>query len=118
MKIKIDNILKISTNKIYAGVHWTKRNEIKDGYLLLTKKQFKALDPIIDKVDLLFSFYFTKNAFDSSNCSYMAKMIEDCLVKYGVLKDDTIKYVGKISLTSQRDKTQDDYCILEINKNL
>lgn len=118
MIIIIKDIIKISTNKIYASTKWYVRANSKKDYLALTQNQFKALEPITDKVDLSFSFYFTKNALDSSNCSYMAKMIEDCLVEYGVLKDDTIKYVGKISLTSQRDKTKDNYCILEITKSL
>ena len=115
MKIRIDNILKMSTNKIYAGIHYRTRTKHKENYRLITKTIFNKLEPIEGKVDLSFTFYFAKNALDSSNCSYMAKMIEDCLVEYGVLKDDTIKYVGKFSVTSFKSENKEkDYCILEI----
>jgi hypothetical protein len=30
----------------------------------------------------------------------MGKLLEDCLVAHGVLQDDTIKYVGKVSYQS------------------
>jgi len=47
-------------------------------------------------VDLCFHFHFKSRAFDSSNCSFMSKMIEDALVKEGILTDDSIKYVGTV----------------------
>ena len=30
----------------------------------------------------------------------MGKLLEDCFVAHGVLQDDTIKYVGKVSYQS------------------
>tara|TARA_R110000782_G_C14699352_1_gene401925 strand:- start:14 stop:370 length:357 start_codon:yes stop_codon:yes gene_type:complete len=114
-EIRINNILKISTNKIYSSQSWHKRQDAKDQYLELTKDQFSKLTPITKLVDLHFTFCFTKNAFDSSNCSYMAKMIEDCLVEYGVLRGDGIKHVGRVSFKSTKNKNkEEDYCILEI----
>lgn len=99
MIIELFDLPKISTNKIYAGVHWRQRKQQKDQYLILTNS-FKKLDKIEKKIELEFIFYFKSRALDSSNCSYMGKLLEDCLVAHGVLQDDTIKYVGKVSYQS------------------
>ncbi len=116
-QIKIENIIKVSSNKIYAGAHWRERSKLKENYLWLTKSPFKKLKPVSGKVDLDFQFFFASRALDSSNLGYMAKMIEDCLVTYGILQDDSIKYVGQISLESFKSKEKDqDYCILTLNE--
>lgn len=100
MIIELLDLPKISTNKIYAGVHWTGRKHQKDLYLMATKYDMKKIEKIESKVDLEFIFYFKSRVLDSSNCSYMGKLLEDCLVAHGVLQDDTIKYVGKVSYQS------------------
>jgi hypothetical protein len=100
MEITLIDLPKISTNKIYAGVHWTGRKHQKDLYLMATKYDMKKIEKIKSKVDLEFTFYFKSRVLDSSNCSYMGKLLEDCLVAHGVLQDDTIKYVGKVSYQS------------------
>jgi len=93
---------KISTNSIYAGVHWTKRKAFKDLMLLSTHNQFKASAKHNCRVSLSFLFTFKSRPLDSSNCSYMAKVIEDCMVHYGILKDDTIKSVKSVTFESQK----------------
>lgn len=114
MEVKIDTI-KVSSNKIYAGCHWRTRAKLKGDYLLITKAPFKALTPVEGKVDISFTFFFTGRALDSSNCSYMAKMLEDCLVSYGVLKNDTIEFVGKVSMEAVKIKEKvNDYCVIKI----
>ena len=105
-------IIKVSTNEIYAGVHWRKRRKIKQDYLLVTRSKIRSIPKIEGKVNLSFSFYFKSRPLDSSNCSFMAKMIEDCLVGNGILKDDSIKHVGKISIESY--KGTEDYCKMKI----
>lgn len=115
MKIKT-KILKISTNKIYSGCHWRARNKHKQDYLLLTN-HFKDLESFTDKVDIRIDFYFRAYPLDSSNCSYMAKMLEDSLVHYKVLKDDSIKYVEDFTVRSHKDETiKDDYAVIEVKK--
>ena len=99
--ITINNLPKISTNQIYSGVHWTKRNKYKKDFILLTNGM-KRLRPVEGVVDLDFVFTFKRNALDSSNCSYVCKMLEDCLVHHGILKDDTIKFVRKFSMESRK----------------
>jgi hypothetical protein len=99
--LKVNFTEKISTNEIYGGVHWSKRNKHKEN-MLYDCIDFKKVGFIDCKVNIHMDFYFKSHSLDSSNCSYMAKMIEDCLVKYGVLKDDSIKYVSKFSLESHK----------------
>jgi len=74
--------------------------------LRVIRKSRKTKDfPIIPEnfpLDLTFTFQFKKSPLDSSNCSYMGKMIEDALVKQKVLPDDTIKTVRKVSYESRK----------------
>ena len=113
MQIVIKNIPKISTNSIYAGVHWSTRKKHKEAFLWLTT-HFKQLEKISGKVDLDFNFFFKKVPLDSSNCSYLSKILEDCLVAYGVLEGDSPKFVRKISMQSQ--KGEKDFCEITITK--
>lgn len=112
-EIKIP-IIKLSTNIIYAGKHWRTRAKHKESYLLLCNI-FKNYNFIEDKIDLHIDFYFKGRALDSSNCSYMGKLIEDCLVHYKVIKDDTIKYVSCFSVRSHN-KSKEDYAIIQIKE--
>lgn len=112
--ITINNLPKISTNEIYAGVHWTKRNKHKHDFILLTNGM-KRLKPVEGIVDLEFIFTFKRNALDSSNCSYVVKLLEDCLVHHKILKDDTIKFVRKISMESRKGEIEGcQIAILEV----
>lgn len=116
IRIRFDNIIKVSSNKIYAGMHWRNRAKMKENYKLLLYNDLIKIKPIKHKVNLDFKFYWKGKALDSSNCSYMAKMIEDCLVEKNILSNDSIKEVGEISMESLKaGKNENDYCILEIN---
>ena len=115
-QIVVDNIIKVSSNKIYAGEHWRKRAKMKEDYFWITKVPFKKLAPIKEKVNLDFVFYFSGRLLDSSNCSYAAKILEDCLVAHGVLKDDTTKQIGRVSLESRKsEEKKADWCLIEIS---
>jgi hypothetical protein len=111
MKFRIDLPFKVSTNAIYAGIHWRKRKSHKD-QMLLACIGMKQLKPVDKPVDIRMDFYFKSHALDSSNCSYLAKLLEDCLVKYGVLKDDSRKYVRDVTYCSHKGK--DLYVEIEI----
>ncbi len=113
MEIIVKDLPKISTNTIYAGVHWTARKKHKEAFLWLTA-HFKRLEKITGKVDIDFHFFFAKNPLDSSNVSYAVKLLEDSLVTYGVIEGDSPKFVRKISMQSQ--KGESDYCIINITK--
>ena len=92
-----------STNAIYAGLHWAKRKKAKDEAYMLTRAivlESKA-KPVEGRVDLTFTPQLGKGARrrDTSNNSMTAKLIEDALVKAGVLADDTDEHVRNVMLT-------------------
>ena len=101
IRLKYDIPEKVSTNKIYSWMHWTKRKRIADIYHRLTT-EVKTLDQINEKVNIEIQFYFRTRYLDSSNCSFMWKMIEDSLVKNWLLKDDTNEFVWKFTVESIR----------------
>jgi hypothetical protein len=108
LKYEIPRQYKVSTNQIYSWIHWRKRKQIADWYHQLTKKDCKEFSTLLDKVDISFKFYFRSRYLDSSNCSFMWKMIEDSLVKNKLIKDDSNMYIWCISyesmIISQKDR--------------
>lgn len=89
-----------STNAIYAGVHWAKRKKAKDEACMATLAAVRAagIQPVQGRVDLVFRPRLGKGVRrrDTSNNSMSAKLIEDSLVKAGVLIDDTEQYVRRV----------------------
>ena len=101
--ITLPLLWKISTNQIYAGKHWTKRNEHKANYLQAYLNSFKRLGlSFQDKIDISICFKFKKNALDADNCSYMCKLLIDCMREANIIIDDTPKYVGWVSMMSEK----------------
>jgi len=95
-KILLTTGLKQSTNKIYAGIHWTKRKELKNGFLGNVARVCKKLEPIeCYPVQISYRFVFETKALDTLNCAYMAKCIEDALCSTRVLKDDDPAHVTR-----------------------
>ena len=111
--IELKGFLKVSTNTIYKGIHWTKRKQIKDDYLVWFLSYLKSFVTHDIKVNISFDYYWKTKALDSDNCSYMSKMIVDCLVHYDKLKDDTINYVGFVSNESHRSDRDYDYVVIK-----
>ena len=106
--LRINLPYKVSTNSIYSGKHWRTRAKHKEEML----EVFKDIEtqPFENQVDINMDFYLKGRTLDSSNCSYMFKIIEDCLVKCGYLIDDTSKYVRRVSMESHKA----DYNYVEI----
>lgn len=92
---------KISTNKIYEGVHWSQRAKDKDLFLweFLT---IAGKIPTINACELTFDYEFKSRPLDCDNCSYMSKLLIDCLRHYNKIKDDTPDYVKSIKITSKK----------------
>ena len=108
--IRFELPIVVSTNKFYESKHWTFRNKIKNQY-----RDVAFTGEIITEypVDCHYTFYIANN-FDTSNLSIMQKLIEDCLVKKGILKNDSPKYVNRISIG--RVKSKESYCEIKIEK--
>lgn len=100
----------LSTNEFYSGKHWAKRKNIKDQY---RNVPFTA-EPITNyPVNCHYTFYIPNN-YDTSNLSIMMKLIEDCLVKKGILENDSRKYVRRITMEAV--KSNEGYCEIEITQ--
>ena len=115
MKIEIPLPEKISTNSIYSGTHWTKRSQQKQLYrhsLCYIKPEKVFSYPVT--IDYLFTF--KSRPLDTTNCAYMAKLIEDSLVHNKVLDDDSPKYVKTSRITSQKGEV--DSVIVHIIENV
>jgi hypothetical protein len=91
MKIFFD-LPKISSNQIYSGMHWKKRNDLAKRYhneiWYLVKKN--NLPKIKKKCKIIFGFM---NSFDTDNNFFMVKMVIDGIKYSGILIDDSRKYV-------------------------
>lgn len=96
---------KVSLNAVYSGIHWAKRKNLADTYHMAVKVALiQAKLPQIKEfpVDVTYEFTFKKNALDSSNCAFMAKMVEDSLVTNGFFPDDTPKYIRSVKYISKK----------------
>ncbi len=114
MNISVTLPEKVSTNKGYAGQHWSVRKRHADEFHLAVRcavgrKNWKFEYP----VEIWFHYTFKGRRLDISNCSFMTKLLEDGLVKAGVLKDDSAKYVEAHHITQELGK--EDRCEIEIN---
>jgi hypothetical protein len=106
MKLKIPLPQKVSTNKIYAGTHWAKRKSLADLYhecLIEYKGQTIKDTP----VEITYIFNFKGKPLDTTNCTYMAKLLEDGLVKQGILEDDSPEFVAGTHIYSQKGKVDE-----------
>lgn len=97
MEIILKNLPKISLNKWYSGMHWTKRKKIKDNYTTIVKSQFNKTLPKTNTYNTEYHFTFKSRALDASNCVAMVKMIEDI-----IFENDSYKVVKSILITSDK----------------
>ena len=77
MKIRIKLPLKSSANDIYAGMHFSRRNKLKQDMYIIVNSQTKYRLP--QRYSLTFDFYWRKNIPDADNNYLIAKMILDIL---------------------------------------
>jgi len=92
---------KVSTNQIYAGIHWAKRKKLVD----LFHKAFlehRKLKVEHYPVDINYIFTFKTKPLDTTNCTYMVKCLEDGMVKNGILEDDNPAHVSFTGIYSQK----------------
>jgi Holliday junction resolvase RusA-like endonuclease len=83
-------------NKIYAGVHWSKRKaqaeEIHE--LVYYSMMQQNVPPVLFQKPVIIQFSFKSN-LDLDNHGYLIKMLIDGMKDY-ILKDDSKKYVREI----------------------
>jgi len=97
---KIDHNItgELSTNKFYAGMHWKERKDIADEWHSLTYYTLRQHRIITDPVDVPVEIVIkSDDKLDADNHFVIIKMIIDGMVEYGILEDDTRKYVKKVS---------------------
>lgn len=117
--IEMELPLKLSTNEFYSNrLHWSRRKKIKDDYYVVVKSKLNAMEykMIEDQVNIEFDYFFKTRMTDVSNTSIMSKMIEDALVTAKLIKDDTPKYVPKITTTVQRTEKDRDWVRITLKK--
>lgn len=83
-------------NKIYAGVHWSKRKKQAEEIHALVRyelyRQKIPRKPFEKPVEIIFKY---NSRLDVSNHGYLSKLIEDALKGY-LIVDDSRKYVKRI----------------------
>ena len=104
MKLTIPIPEKVSLNKIYSGVHFSKRSGHKTAYQVAVRAAKPRPEAFAGPypVHVHYHFRLAGPRLDISNHAYMLKMVEDGLVKCGVLPGDEPKYVGSYSVTGEK----------------
>lgn len=103
--IKIELLLpeKVSTNRIYAGMHWSKRLKLAELYhselMPFRSKKDKSIQY---PVDITYVFEFKSKPLDTSNCTFMVKLLEDGLRVNGLIEDDSPEFVSSTHIYSQK----------------
>tara|TARA_R110000796_G_scaffold143287_1_gene259737 strand:- start:99 stop:494 length:396 start_codon:yes stop_codon:yes gene_type:complete len=97
MIILLKDLPKISLNKWYAGMHWTKRKKIKDNYTQIVSSQFTKVLSKDTSYQVEYHFTFKSRPLDASNCVAMVKMIEDI-----IFETDSYKVVTELVITSSK----------------
>lgn len=108
MQIILKNLPKVSLNQWYAGNHWTKRNRLKNMYILIVKSQFKHVFIKAKQYVCIYSFTFKNRPLDCSNTIAMVKMIEDI-----IFEDDKWDIIRQITILSMKGK--DDFVTITID---
>ena len=94
-QIPITN-LKQSSNRIYVGAHWSKRKAFKDDVFSYSKAFCRPVQCITTyPVSIGYLFLFRKRGFDTTNCTYLVKCVEDSFRALGILKEDNPSCVAR-----------------------
>lgn len=91
----------MSTNKFYAGIHWSKRKAYKDecvDYARLFCRPIQKVDSY--PVEIRYQFFFGKQPLDTLNTAIMAKIFEDAFRTLGILEEDDTAHVARTILES------------------
>lgn len=89
----------LMTMNTYRNLHHHFLNKFKIEYGNKLKEIIKELDPITTPVQLEYEFHFAgRKKIDLVNVGCAVdKVFSDCLVELGVIKDDSIGFLGKVT---------------------
>ena len=83
-----------------GGRHWSEKNTTKNWWRLLVRNalQINAMEPVRDEeypvtVECRLTFGPGKRRYDWDNVAVTSKLIQDGLIKSGILKGDSPKYI-------------------------
>ena len=109
-----------SLNEIYGGMHWTKRaKHAKKGHYAAALAM-RGIEKIQHPVSLTFQPILGKGTTsrDCSNYAYAVKLIEDGIVRAGVIEDDSPKYVTSVTILAPvRDRARGNGMIVSIKES-
>ncbi len=115
----------MTMNKMYSGLHFSVRTRMakiwhKTVGLECLAGKIKPIDEKHFPVCIATrSFFKVKNRKrDTSNCYLPNKLIEDGLVKQGILPDDSQKYVSEHIVLAPVYGSEEDRCVVYILKGL
>lgn len=92
-------------NKLYSGVHWSKRSELAHIWHLMIiaaiREDYPGVSaPFFTTPVIVTVGVYAKRPPDPDGCGFVAKLIIDGLRHAGVLADDTYKEVAEVRLRS------------------
>lgn len=108
---------KISSNSVYAGMHWTKRQKLANDFHLavLTSIKQQKISPCREfPVKVKYEYHLAGRMPDISNLGLMTKLVEDGLVRAGIFPDDSYKYIQEIIIGGIKIKNPEPYIKIEI----
>ena len=108
-----------TTNSIYAGKHYRLRMQDKENCGWCMASVMNSIPVFTDPVEIWFYPHIGKRRgyYDCGNYSYMAKMMEDWLVKSGKIPKDNPKWVKAWHLMAPvRVKQSKNYMMIKITK--
>jgi len=113
MRITLPHYKMPSWNTLYAGKHWTVRQEmanyahqsVMEALQGLKWKQYK------ERVNITITAYLKRTIDPSNVCG---KLVEDGLKMAGVIKDDTTFYIHQFA--TRVVKAKEDYTVIEIEE--
>jgi Holliday junction resolvase RusA-like endonuclease len=101
LSLTLSELTKISLNKWYTGMHWSKRNRLKNEYKHQVKSQFKGVFSKDKRYEISFIFYFKSKPLDSDNTGAMIKLINDI-----IFEDDKWDILDIGYIRSRKDKNE------------
>lgn len=107
-----------SLNVWYSGCHWTKRKKIADLWHIKIALLSSQLTPVKFPVELSMHFQFGKSRliYDASNCAAAFKLIEDGLVRAGILPSDDHKTIRQIAISVEKTKNKESKTFITIKE--